>query len=87
LNKHLGIPTEKIVIYAGLSKDQLLDKVKEANGGSEFDFIFDLVGGKKTNNGQIFPIVLIAESTNIFIGALNFDGHIVSIVAENSGEC
>jgi hypothetical protein len=89
LNKQLGIPTDKIVRYNGLSFDQLLTKLKEVNGGP-FDFTFDLYGGK---DHQIqhsiltsFVINELGEAKNLSIAALKLDGHVVSIVEEYGGE-
>ena len=61
----LGIPHEQLLFYAGLSRHQLEERLREQNDGKLFRVAIDCVGGAMT--GLCCDIV-------------DFDGHVVSIV-------
>ncbi len=46
LLKELGLKKEHILIYRGLTSEQMEQKLKEMNGGQLFDAAFDFVGGE-----------------------------------------
>jgi NADPH:quinone reductase len=61
----LGIPRAQQLFYAGLSREQLADRMREQNGGRLFRVAIDCVGGAMT--GLCCDIV-------------DFEGHVISIV-------
>lgn len=65
LTKTLGIPHERMLFYAGLSREQLARELQALNGGRFFRVAIDCVGGAMT--GLCCDIV-------------DFEGHVLSIV-------
>jgi NADPH:quinone reductase-like Zn-dependent oxidoreductase len=65
LMETLGIPHERLLLYAGLSRDRLAARLRELNGGRLFRVAIDCVGGAMT--GLCCDIV-------------DFDGVAISIV-------
>jgi NADPH:quinone reductase len=61
----LGIPREQLLFYAGLSRTQLAERLREQNGGHLFRVTIDCVGGAMT--GLCCDIV-------------EFEGDVISIV-------
>jgi NADPH:quinone reductase-like Zn-dependent oxidoreductase len=65
LSDTFGIPRERILLYAGLSREQLARRLRELNDGRWFRVAIDCVGGAMT--GLCCDIV-------------DFEGHVISIV-------
>lgn len=65
LTDSLGIPRERLLFYAGLSREELAQALRAQNGGRLFPVAIDCVGGAMT--GLCCDIV-------------DFEGHVVSIV-------
>jgi NADPH2:quinone reductase len=61
----LGVPRERLLFYAGLSREQLAERVRALNSGRYFRVAIDCVGGAMT--GLCCDIV-------------DFEGHVISIV-------
>src|SRR5262245_3217504 len=65
LTDTLGIARERLLFYAGLSRDQLAQRLRELNDGQLFRVVIDCVGGAMT--GLCCDIV-------------DIEGHVISIV-------
>lgn len=65
LTDTLGVPRERMLFYADLSREQLAQRLRELNGGRLFRVAIDCVGGAMT--GLCCDIV-------------DFEGHVLSIV-------
>jgi NADPH2:quinone reductase len=61
----LGVPRERLLFYAGLSRDQLAQALREQNGGRLFRVAIDCVGG---------------AMTGLCCDVVDFEGHVISIV-------
>jgi NADPH:quinone reductase-like Zn-dependent oxidoreductase len=65
LTETLSLPRERLLFYAGLSRRQLAERLREMNGGRLFRVAIDCVGG---------------AMTGLCCDSVDFDGDVISIV-------